>query len=268
MSYVVSFLLPLHLSESQSPSRTAVEMGTATDDNPLLKEFEFPPFDSIDASHVQPDMRTLLKKLDGIIMDPSRLKLSQCRDLHGDGDERQESFEELKRRLVSAPILTLPSGSGGFQINSDATKKGFGLCLMQHGKVIAYASRQLKPYEVNYPTHDLELAAVVFCIEDLETLFVWLWFPNDREALREKVYDGSSSSPIYNSSLRSKLNTEGYGLLKPFGDSYWKWDEISMDFVTGLHYNSEKTRCDLGGVLKAANQVCSFLTSFRKNYGV
>ncbi|GJR83188.1 hypothetical protein Tco_0299822 [Tanacetum coccineum] len=201
-------------------------------------------------------------------MDPSRLKLSQCRDLHGDGDERQESFEELKRRLVSAPILTLPSGSGGFQINSDATKKGFGLCLMQHGKVIAYASRQLKPYEVNYPTHDLELAAVVFCIEDLETLFVWLWFPNDREALREKVYDGSSSSPIYNSSLRSKLNTEGYGLLKPFGDSYWKWDEISMDFVTGLHYNSEKTRCDLGGVLKAANQVCSFLTSFRKNYGV
>ncbi|GJV28859.1 putative reverse transcriptase domain-containing protein [Tanacetum coccineum] len=206
--------------------------------------------------------------IDGIIMDPSRLKLSQCRDLHGDGDERQESFEELKRRLVSAPILTLPSGSGGFQINSDATKKGFGLCLMQHGKVIAYASRQLKPYEVNYPTHDLELAAVVFCIEDLETLFVWLWFPNDREALREKVYDGSSSSPIYNSSLRSKLNTEGYGLLKPFGDSYWKWDEISMDFVTGLHYNSEKTRCDLGGVLKAANQVCSFLTSFRKNYGV
>ncbi|GJR49596.1 putative reverse transcriptase domain-containing protein [Tanacetum coccineum] len=44
-------------------------------------------------------------------------------------DERQESFEELKRRLVSAPILTLPSGSGGFQIYSDASKKGLGLCL-------------------------------------------------------------------------------------------------------------------------------------------
>ncbi|GJT55586.1 putative reverse transcriptase domain-containing protein [Tanacetum coccineum] len=61
-------------------------------------------------------------------------------------DERQESFEELKRRLVSAPILTLPSGSGGFQIYSDASKKGLGCVLMQHGKVIAYASRQLKPY--------------------------------------------------------------------------------------------------------------------------
>nr|GFD40170.1 putative reverse transcriptase domain-containing protein [Tanacetum cinerariifolium] len=53
-----------------------------------------------------------------------------------------------KQRLVSAPVLTLPSGSGGFQIYSDAFKKGLGCVLMQHGKVISYASRQLKPYEV------------------------------------------------------------------------------------------------------------------------
>nr|GEW29956.1 retrotransposon protein, putative, Ty3-gypsy subclass [Tanacetum cinerariifolium] len=51
------------------------------------------------------------------------------------------------------------------QIYSDASKKGLGCVLMQHGKVIAYASRQLKPYEVNYPTHDLELAAVVFALK-------------------------------------------------------------------------------------------------------
>nr|GEW07007.1 putative reverse transcriptase domain, aspartic peptidase domain protein [Tanacetum cinerariifolium] len=80
-------------------------------------------------------------------------------------NEREESFEELKQRLVSAPILTLPLGSGGFQIYSDALKKGLGCVLMQHGKVISYASRQLKPYEVNYPTHDLELAAVVFALK-------------------------------------------------------------------------------------------------------
>ncbi|GJW13411.1 zinc finger, CCHC-type, retrotransposon gag domain protein [Tanacetum coccineum] len=49
---------------------------------------------------------------------------------------------------------------GGFQIYSDASKKGLGLCTHSAGKVIAYASRQLKPYKVNYPTHDLELAAV------------------------------------------------------------------------------------------------------------
>nr|GFD08806.1 retrotransposon protein, putative, Ty3-gypsy subclass [Tanacetum cinerariifolium] len=62
-------------------------------------------------------------------------------------EEREKSFEEQKQRLVSAPVLTLPSGSGGFQIYSDASKKGLGCVLMQHGKVIAYASRQLKPYE-------------------------------------------------------------------------------------------------------------------------
>ncbi|GJS04103.1 putative reverse transcriptase domain-containing protein [Tanacetum coccineum] len=60
-------------------------------------------------------------------------------------EEREKSFKELKRRLVSSPVLTLPSGTGGYQIYSDASKKGLGCVLMQHGKVIAYASRQLKP---------------------------------------------------------------------------------------------------------------------------
>nr|GEY83789.1 retrotransposon protein, putative, Ty3-gypsy subclass [Tanacetum cinerariifolium] len=75
-------------------------------------------------------------------------------------EEREKSFEELKRRLVSSPILTLPSGTGGYQIYSDESKKGLGCVLMQHGKVIAYASSQLKPYEENYPTHNLELVVV------------------------------------------------------------------------------------------------------------
>ncbi|RVW79757.1 Transposon Ty3-G Gag-Pol polyprotein [Vitis vinifera] len=70
------------------------------------------------------------------------------------------SFQELKNRLVSAPVLTIPSGSGGFVVYSDASHQGLGCVLMQHGRVVAYASRQLKPYERNYPTHDLELAAV------------------------------------------------------------------------------------------------------------
>ena len=50
-------------------------------------------------------------------------------------------------------------------VYSDASHQGLGCVLMQHGKVIAYASRQLKPYERNYPTHDLELAAVVFALK-------------------------------------------------------------------------------------------------------
>ena len=80
-------------------------------------------------------------------------------------DACEKSFQELKRRLVTAPVLTIPSGSGGFVVYSDASKNGLGCVLMQHGKVVAYASRQLKEYEKNYPTHDLELAAVVFALK-------------------------------------------------------------------------------------------------------
>ena len=79
--------------------------------------------------------------------------------------ECEDSFQELKRRLVKAPILTLPTGNEGFVIYSDASRKGLGCVLMQKEKVIAYTSRQLKPNEENYPTHDLELAAVVFALK-------------------------------------------------------------------------------------------------------
>ena len=62
-------------------------------------------------------------------------------------DACEKSFQELKRRLVTAPILTIPSGSGGFVVYSNASKNGLGCVLLQHGKVVAYASRQLKEYE-------------------------------------------------------------------------------------------------------------------------
>ena len=76
----------------------------------------------------------------------------------------QNSFDELKQRLTTAPVLTLPSGSEGFTVYCDASRQGLGCVLMQHDRVIAYASRQLKKHEVNYPTHDLELAVVVFAL--------------------------------------------------------------------------------------------------------
>ncbi|KAL0562072.1 hypothetical protein IC582_002522 [Cucumis melo] len=77
----------------------------------------------------------------------------------------EDSFQTLKQKLVTAPVLTVPDGSGNFVIYSDASKKGLGCVLMQQGKVVAYASRQLKSHEQNYPTHDLELAAVVFALK-------------------------------------------------------------------------------------------------------
>jgi len=76
--------------------------------------------------------------------------------------ECEDSFQELKKHLASTPILAIPEGNEGFVIYSDASKKGLGCVLMLTDRVIAYASRQLKPYKENYPTYDLELAAVVF----------------------------------------------------------------------------------------------------------
>ncbi|KAK2409545.1 hypothetical protein QL285_044961 [Trifolium repens] len=79
----------------------------------------------------------------------------------------EKSFQELKRRLTSAPVLILPKPNEPFVVYCDASLMGLGGVLMQNGQVVVYASRQLKVHEKNYPTHDLELAAVVF------TLKIW-----------------------------------------------------------------------------------------------
>ena len=81
-------------------------------------------------------------------------------------DACEQSFQKLKQCLTSAPVLTLPTDTCGYAVYCDASKIGLGCVLMQHGKVIAYASRQLRKHEVNYPTHDLELAAVIFALKN------------------------------------------------------------------------------------------------------
>jgi hypothetical protein len=80
------------------------------------------------------------------------------------GEDQQLAFDQLRQKLCEAPVLTLPEGVEDMTVYCDASRHGLGCVLMQRGKVIAYASRQLKPHESNYPTHDLELAAVVFAL--------------------------------------------------------------------------------------------------------
>jgi hypothetical protein len=77
----------------------------------------------------------------------------------------QNCFEELKKRLTTAPVLVMPDIHKGFDVYCDASHLGHGCVLMQEGKVIAYASRQLRKHETNYPTHDLELAIVVHALK-------------------------------------------------------------------------------------------------------
>ncbi|KAA3461062.1 Retrovirus-related Pol polyprotein from transposon 17.6 [Gossypium australe] len=77
----------------------------------------------------------------------------------------QQSFEQLNALLTEAPVFVQPESGKHFVIFNDVPLKGLGCVLMQEGKVIAYASRQLKPHEKNYPMHDLELAAIIFALK-------------------------------------------------------------------------------------------------------
>ncbi|GJY70438.1 putative reverse transcriptase domain-containing protein [Tanacetum coccineum] len=81
------------------------------------------------------------------------------------GENQETAFQLLKQKLCEAPILALPEGNDNFIVYCDASHQGLGAVLMQRGKVIAYASQQLKPNEENYTTHDLELGAVVFALK-------------------------------------------------------------------------------------------------------
>ena len=80
-------------------------------------------------------------------------------------EAQQESFEKLKSVLTQASILIQPESGKPYTVYSDASYTGLGCVLMQDGKVVAYASRQLKFHECNYHTHDLKLAAVAFALK-------------------------------------------------------------------------------------------------------
>ncbi|GJS80740.1 putative reverse transcriptase domain-containing protein [Tanacetum coccineum] len=108
-----------------------------------------------------------LPKIDDLFDRLQGLSVYSKIDLRSDesGEKEEASSQMLKQKLYSAPILALPEGSENFVVYYDASHKGLGAVLMQREKVIAYASHQLKIYENNYTTHDLELEAVVFTLK-------------------------------------------------------------------------------------------------------
>nr|GEU37487.1 putative reverse transcriptase domain-containing protein [Tanacetum cinerariifolium] len=177
----------------------------------------------------------------------------------------------LKQKLCSAPILALPEGSENFMVYCDASHKGLGVVLMQREKVIAYASRQLKVYEKKYTTHDLELGAVVFALNMWRHyLYVFLsdydcelqYHPGKVNIVADALSEKEKSKPLR---VRALVMTIGLNLpkqilsaqsearkeenfvtedlheyQKPSGllvqpeIPQWKWENITMDFVTEL----------------------------------
>jgi hypothetical protein len=81
-------------------------------------------------------------------------------------EECEPTFHTLRKLLTTTLVLAQPDIEKPFDVFCDASKTGLGCVLMQEGRVIAYASRQFRKHEVNYPTHDLELAAVVHALKN------------------------------------------------------------------------------------------------------
>ena len=130
----------------------------------------------------------------------------------------QTNFEELKKILTTAPVLVLLDLSKNFLIYCDATCQGLGCVLMQEGRVVAYASRQLRKHELNYPTHDLELAAVVHALK------IWRHY-----LIRHKsdIYtDHKSLKYIF---TQTDLNMRQH-----------RWLELIKDYDLEVHYHPRK----------------------------
>ena len=132
--------------------------------------------------------------------------------------ECQQSFEILKEKLITAPILSLPVEGGRYVVYSDASGKGLGCVLMQDGKVIAYASRQLRSHEQNYPTHDLELAAVIYALK--------MW--------RHYLYGETCQIFTDHKSLRYLLSQKELNLRQR------RWVELLKDYDCTIEYHPRK----------------------------
>ncbi|WMV43384.1 hypothetical protein MTR67_036769 [Solanum verrucosum] len=154
-------------------------------------------------------------------------KLTQKKVKFQWSDDCEKSFAELKTRLTTAPVLTLPEGSDGYVIYCDASRVGLGCVLMQRGKVIAYASRQLKVHEKNYPTHGLELAAVVFALK------IW----------RHYLYGVHVDVFTYHKSLQYVFTQKELNLRQR------RWLEFLKDYDMSVHYHPRVMRFGKKGKL-------------------
>ena len=130
----------------------------------------------------------------------------------------QNSFEQLKGMLIEAPVLTEPTSGKEYTLYSDASGIGLGCVLMQDGKVVAYACRELKPHEQNYPTHDLDLAAVVFALK------IW----------RHYLYGEKCRTYTDHKSLKYLLTQKELNLRQR------RWLELFKDYDCIIDYHSGK----------------------------
>ncbi|WVZ93905.1 LOW QUALITY PROTEIN: hypothetical protein U9M48_039855 [Paspalum notatum var. saurae] len=130
----------------------------------------------------------------------------------------EEAFQSLKRSLTTAPVLAQPDVTKPFDVYCDASGNGLGCILMQEGRVVDYASRQLRKHEANYPTHDLELVAVVHALK------IW------------RHYLLGNTCHIYTDHKSLK-----YILTQPkLNMRQRRWLELIKDYDLEIHYHTGK----------------------------
>jgi hypothetical protein len=133
-------------------------------------------------------------------------------------EECQTSFEELKKRLTSAPVLVLPNLTRKFDIYCDTSCRGLGCVLMQEGQVVCYASQQLRKHEENYPTHDLELGTVVHILK------IWRHYLIGHHC---QIYSDHKS-------LKYIFTQDDLNLRQ------CRWLELIKDYDVGINYHPRK----------------------------
>jgi ribonuclease HI len=131
---------------------------------------------------------------------------------------REASFQEFKKRLTTTPVLTMHDMEKPFSIYCDASGQGLGCVLMQDGHIVVYASGQLRKHEEKYPTHDLELAAVVHALK------IWRHYIIDK---RCEVYSDHKSLKYIFTQLDLNLRQR-------------RWLELIKDFDLGINYHPGK----------------------------
>jgi ribonuclease HI len=134
-------------------------------------------------------------------------------------DEKCENaFLTINQYLTSAPVLAQPDNSKPYEVYCDASGTGLGCVLMQENRVIAYACRALRPHEKNYPTHDLELAAVIHALK------IWMHY---LMGTRWNIYtDHKSLKYIF---TQADLNMRQR-----------RWLELIKDYDLEVHYHLGK----------------------------
>jgi ribonuclease HI len=168
------------------------------------------------------------------------------------GQKFEEAFHTLRQHLTTTPVLAQSDNNKPFDVYCDASSTRLGCVLMQDNRVIAYASRALRPHEQNYPTHDLELAAVVHALK--------MW----------RDYLMGTHCNIYtdHKSLKYIFTQADHNMRQR------RWLELIKDYDLEVHYHpgkanvvadalSRKSQCNCMVMDSRINTLCDELSKMR-----